>query len=238
MKISVCIATYNGSKTIEAQINSILKQIRTNDQIIIIDDASTDSTSEIIKSLNDSRIQLFVNVVNIGAVQSFNKALHLAQGDLIFLSDQDDIWMDNKITTILNEFINTNVDLIVHDAIIVKNDIIFNDSLFKYSKSSSGIFRNIFSNTYTGCCMSFRSNVLMKVLPIPQVNGIWHDAWIGIISECYGFKVNFLNIPLIKWHRHENNVSTTKSRDLHTIIKDRFYLIYHLISHLMRRKFN
>jgi len=232
------MAAFNGALNIERQIQSILNQLNLNDQLVVVDDASTDNTVSIIQSFNDSRIHLYINDVNVGTVQTFNRALHISNGDLIFLSDQDDIWMENKITTILNEFINTNVDLIVHDAIIVKNDIIFNDSLFKYSKSSSGIFRNVFSNTYTGCCMSFRSNVLKKVLPIPQVNGIWHDAWIGIISECYGFKIKYLNIQLIKWHRHDNNVSTTKSRNLYTIITDRIYLIYHIIFHLMRSKFN
>ena len=95
--ISVCIATYNGEKYIKQQLLSILKQIKVNDEIIISDDHSTDKTFNIIKSFNDTRIKFFLNNKGKGYTRNFENALEKAHGDIIFLSDQDDIWIDNKV---------------------------------------------------------------------------------------------------------------------------------------------
>ena len=100
MKISVCLATFNGSKFINRQLNSILCQLCDSDEIIIVDDASTDNTISTIKKNKSPLIKLYINTENIGPASTFNRALGLASGDLIFLSDQDDIWEVNKISYI------------------------------------------------------------------------------------------------------------------------------------------
>ena len=84
MNISVCMASYNGEKFIKRQIISILSQLSKKDELIIIDDASTDNTISIIKKINDNRIKLSVNEKNIGPVNTFNKALNSAKNELIF----------------------------------------------------------------------------------------------------------------------------------------------------------
>ena len=229
MKISVCMASYNGSKYIKIQIKSILIQLAKDDQLVIVDDFSSDNTLSIIESFKDSRIKLFKNTKNVGVVGTFNRALNKTNGEIIFLCDQDDEWLDNKVSFIKNFFISNDIDMVVHDAKIMQGGSIVTNSLFGQIGSSSGLFKNIYSNSYTGCCMAFRRTILRKILPIPNKKGIFHDAWIGILAKFYKFKVIFIATPLIVYNRHESNVSTMKRRSVLKIIPDRINLIIALI---------
>ena len=234
MKISVCMAAYNGAKYIRLQLVSILNQLGPNDQLVVVDDGSTDNTVQIIKSFKDSRIQLHINMVNIGIVRTFDRALHLVQGDLIFLSDQDDQWYDNKISIISKILSSQDVDLIVHDAMITEENHIISNSLFKFGNSNAGVIKNFISNTYTGCCMAFKRDILGKVLPIPAKKGIFHDAWIGIMAEYYGYKIAFIDVPLIEFRRHDRNTSTLKRRGIIRILSERIVLLLAIITHIIR----
>ena len=236
MKISVCMASYNGSKFIKNQITSILSQLDKSDQLVVSDDCSSDDTIIIIESFKDSRIKLIKNKYNIGVVANFESALKVANGDIICLSDQDDEWLDNKVSFIRNFFISNNIDMVVHDAKIMKGGNIVTNSLFEQIGSSGGLFKNIYSNSYTGCCMAFRRSILKKILPIPNKKGIFHDAWIGILTKFYRFRVIFIATPLIVYNRHEANVSTMKRRSIHKIIPDRINLIVSLIRRIIYGK--
>jgi len=237
ISVSVCIATYNGSQHIEKQLRSILIQIGLNDEVIVVDDCSTDDTISVINNLNDVRVKVHRNLKNVGVVQTFSRALALAKGDVIFLSDQDDFWYPDKVFTVIKVFNTQSIDLVVHDAIIINEDRIISESLFNYSNSGSGILKNIISNTYTGCCMSFRRELIPNVIPIPSKPGLYHDAWIGIISECFGFKNVFVKTPLLEWNRHGGNVSVTKRRNLFLIFFERFLLIMSIFQRLGKKKF-
>ena len=230
------MASYNGSRYIMNQLKSILGQLAKNDQLVIVDDCSLDSTVRIIESLKDPRIKLFKNTRNIGVVGTFNRALKNAHGDIILLSDQDDEWLDNKVSFIRNFFISNNIDMVVHDAKIMQDGNIVTNSLFKQIGSSGGLFKNIYSNSYTGCCMAFRRSILRKVLPIPNKKGIFHDAWIGIVAKFYKFRIIFIATPLIFYNRHESNVSTMKRRSILKIIPDRINLIVSLIRRIIYGK--
>ena len=91
MKISVCMATYNGELYVAEQINSILSQLNYNDELIIVDDCSSDKTIDVITSFGDERINLIKNNKNIGVNKSFSKSILLSTGDYIFLSDQENM---------------------------------------------------------------------------------------------------------------------------------------------------
>lgn len=236
MKITVCMATYNGSKYIKNQLKSILAQLAKNDQLVIVDDCSFDNTVKIIESFKDPRIKLFKNIKNIGVVGTFNRALKNANGDIIFLSDQDDIWANNKVSFIKNFFISNKIDLLVHDAKIMQGGRIVANSLFEQIGTSGGLFKNIYSNSYTGCCMAFRRNILRKILPIPIKKGIFHDAWIGILAKFYRFRVIFIATPLIVYNRHEANLSTMRRRSIYKIIPDRINLILSLLHRIIYGK--
>lgn len=232
-KISVAMATYNGEKYIKEQINSILNNLSKDDELIISDDGSTDNTIKIIKEYikKDSRIKFF-DGPKLGVKQNFANAIKNCTGDYIFLSDQDDIWEPNKVSEVMNYFKNEKVILVEHDCTIVDNDYnIIEDSFFKFRKCGKGTIKNIYKNTYIGCCMAFDAKLKEKILPIPN-NIEMHDQWIGLIAERNG-NVKFINKNLIKYRRHGENVTTLKHYPLKKMIINRLNLIKEYIK---RRK--
>lgn len=224
MKVSVCLATYNGEKHIKDQLDSILCQLSEHDEIIISDDGSTDDTRNIILSYGDPRIKLFVHKasntvknrpINYQVTKNFENALQNVSGDIIFLSDQDDVWAKTKVKEILAVFEFQNVNLTLHDAILVDGqDQIIADSYFQILRSKPGFVNNIIKNSYLGCCMSFDKSVLNKALPFPQ-NLIAHDMWLGLIAERVG-KVAFIDQKLISYHRHESTVTSSGKKSRHS----------------------
>lgn len=215
--ISVCMATYNGEKYIKEQLSSILSQLSEKDEIIVSDDSSTDKTVEIIESFQDKRIKILKNNKFRQPNLNFENALKYSKGDIIFLSDQDDVWVKNKVEIILNQL--KKYDLIVSDAFITDKKLnITNESLFSEVNSNRGILKNIIKNTYYGCCMAFKREVLKKALPFPKTREIGHDLWLGIIADRY-FKVKFLKEKLIYFRRHENTLTTIKKSKRRLIVK-------------------
>ena len=167
MKISVCLATYNGEKYIKEQLDSILPQLSANDEIIISDDNSTDDTINIIRSLNDERIKIYVNKTK-GIVKNFENALNNASGDIIFLSDQDDVWKNDKVKKILSAFSSDNsLTLVFSNAeIIDENGVSKNYRFFKDNKANdTSLLKTFFKNQFLGCTIAFKSELKLKILP-------------------------------------------------------------------------
>lgn len=204
-KISVAMATYNGEKYIKEQIESILANLSTEDELIVSDDGSTDSTLNIVKSFSDERIRI-VEGPKCGVKKNFENAIIEASGKYIFLCDQDDIWTDNKVDTVLNTFEEKKCLVVVHDCSIVDDEgNIICDSFFSFKKSGRGFVKNVITNTYIGCCMAFDSSLKDKFLPIPQDIEM-HDQWIGLIGDLNGENC-FIPDKLISYRRHESNAS-------------------------------
>ena len=232
--ISVAMATYNGEKYIKDQLDSILKQLSMDDEIIVSDDGSSDDTLKIIKDYNDSRIKVFQGPKK-GVKQNFSNAISKCSGKYIFLSDQDDIWIIDKVNLLLEEFEkNNNTCCIVHDACIFdsKTNKIIENSYFKFRNSKKGLIHNIIKNSYIGCCMVFKNELKSYVLPIPN-NIKMHDQWIGLIAEKYG-EVKFISNALIKYRRHSENVTDMKCGKLSEMIKNRICLIKELIKRRLK----
>lgn len=235
-KISVCMATCNGEKYIYHQLESILSQIDESDEIIISDDSSSDKTVEIINTFDDKRIILFENNRFHSPAYNFESALKKATGDMIFLSDQDDIWMENKvkiITGLLQQY-----DLVVSDCIIVnEKEEIIHKSFFKKRGSGKGFVNNLIKNSYVGCCMAFNRKILDIALPFPE-NLPMHDIWIGMICELYG-STYFCDEKLIKYRRHENSASPTSGQSPYTVkdkISFRANLLFKIIARFLERR--
>lgn len=230
--ISVCLASYNGEKYIKEQIESILVQLGSDDELIISDDGSTDKTLDIIRSIIDPRIHLY-NYNQGCYTKNFENALAKAKGDFIFLSDQDDIWIPDKVKLTLATFENTHADFIVSAATLVdQNKKVILESSFATGKTRTGFWYNLAATSYIGACMAFKRDILPRVLPIPGENKyIAHDYWIACICERY-YKTALIEKPLILYRRHGDNASPAfgKSRlSLWERIYKRFYTLYFVI---------
>ena len=235
IKCSVCMATYNGENHIHIQVTSIISQLSENDEIIISDDHSTDNTIDILKSFDDPRIKIFKNGSKRGPVGNFENALSKASGDIIFLADQDDEWLNNKVATHLNLH-QMHYDLVLSDAIVTDEigNVIF-DSFFKERDSKPGILNTLIKNSYIGCCMSFNKKMLDYALPFPPYIHM-HDWWIGLIGEIKG-KTIFCDKKLIYYVRHNNNASPTLGKSGYSVlkrIKNRIQLFYGMLFILLK----
>jgi len=205
-KISVCIATCNGSKFIMEQLHSILPQLKFDDEIIISDDSSSDRTLDLIELLSDSRIHIYNNTNEKNLVFNFENALKHVTGDIIFLADQDDIWMPNKVTTMLRHL--ETADLVLSDCLVVNaGNIIIFPSFFEKNRSKPGFVANLIRNSYIGSCMAFNRKILDHALPFPSDISM-HDWWIGLTGEFIG-KSFFCGEKLIAYRRHQTNASAT-----------------------------
>ena len=129
MNISVCIATYNGEKYIKEQLDSILVQLGEDDEVIIGDDGSTDLTLDIIKSYNDPRIKIYKNSFK-NLILNFESTLEKAKGDYIFLSDQDDVWLPNKVKDSLKDLFKYDV-VISNCKVVNKNLDVIHESFLR-----------------------------------------------------------------------------------------------------------
>ncbi len=235
MKISVCIATYNGEKYILEQLHSILPQLREKDEVIVSDDSSSDRTLDLIKSIKDHRIKIFANNHYRNPVYNFQHALRQATGDVIFLSDQDDLWLDGKVEAVMKAL--EQADVVVTDCKIVDDNLnVLTESYFQFRKSGKGLLKNLYSNKYLGCCMAFKSKILDKALPFPPKLPM-HDIWLGFISELFYTSV-FIPVPYILHRRHLANTSSVSKKSeasFLTKISFRWNTIKHWPAVLLRR---
>jgi len=214
--LSVALCTYNGEKYIEEQLNSILKQTLPVDEIVICDDGSTDRTLQIIASLNNDTnptIHVHHNETNIGPIRNFLKAINLCSGDIIFLSDQDDIWFPNKVETIYNYFkSHIQTDALFTDAILIdSNGRLFNDNYTLWSyyfddisrkRCEIGLMIEEFCTTAhaTGATMAFRKQLTKR---FPQRYDIWHDEMIARLAVS-SHSLAYLPECLIRYRIHNN----------------------------------
>jgi glycosyltransferase involved in cell wall biosynthesis len=229
MKISVCMATYNGERYLQEQLGSILSQLGANDELIIVDDASQDATCDIIERLRDPRIRLIRNETNQGVLASFETALRNTMGEIIFLSDQDDVWHPEKVSRFLHLFkTRPEVTLAISDARIIDGDgHVISPSRVAGRKFSPGVLTNLVKNSYLGCALAFRRNILRYCLPFPPSIPM-HDMWIGILNQMYG-ETAFLHEPLLSHRRHGRNASPDKHASYSQIFRWRMYLIFNLV---------
>jgi len=201
-KISVCMATRNGERFLRRQLDSILVQLSAEDELIVSDDSSEDATMEIIKSYPDTRIRFLGCSSFFSPILNFEHALLHARGEVIVLSDQDDVWLENKLPVIRKFFRNGHTrQLVVLDGLIIDEDEqILYESIFEKIHAGKGMIKNVYNNTYLGCCMAFSRDLLDIALPFPRRIPM-HDMWLGLLAELFG-TVEFINEKTIMYRRH------------------------------------
>lgn len=224
MKRSVAMASYNGARYIEEQLRSVLSQLGPQDEVVVSDDGSTDGTRALLETLagQDSRLRV-LSGPGKGVVRNFEHALAAVTGDIVFLCDQDDVWQPDKVAAVSAAFDDPAVWLVMHDARVTDDALRpVADSFFALHGSRAGYYRNLWRNSYIGCCMAFRRELLSLALPFPE--GIpMHDQWLGMLANRRG-GVRLLARPLIDYRRHAGTATTDRHGTLTNMLRNRWVL--------------
>lgn len=233
------MATFNGAKYIERQLDSIIPYMLAGDELIISDDGSNDETIKVIMSYQQkySNIRLVAGPRQ-GVVRNFESLLERATGDIIMFADQDDIWMPEKLSKIRTAFeSDPNLNLVLHDMLITSNEQIDNNekgtSSFAIRQRKHGVLYNLIYNGYYGCCMAFSKEFRDEIVPFSRKTNMY-DQWIGLIAE-HDKKSLFIDEPLIIHRVHGKNMSQKQSLKGSLMSKWKLYRAYRdFLSHRNR----
>ena len=219
--VSVVMATYNGERFIEAQIDSILSQSYSALELIICDDDSSDGTIEIIESYRkkDARIFLYQNSERLGFVKNFEKGMGLARGSYIALSDQDDIWEVTKLQVLMDEMLQKEhsypkTPVMIHSdlSVIDEAGILKYPSYFKFKKYTLKKTKDLGHiagpSGVMGNTLLFNKALKEKVLPFPDCIA-FHDQWIALVNEVCGVRVT-VEKALVRYRVHQSNSSNSE----------------------------
>lgn len=217
IKISVAMCTFNGARYIEDQLRSLANQNRHPDELIICDDRSTDSTVDIIKRFAKTapfQVDIRINETNLSSTKNFQRAIGLCSGDIIALSDQDDVWYSEKLRLIEDAFVcNPSIGATFSDADIVDQDlkhlgyrlweVLGFDQQERWMTERRRLFDVLLKrNVVTGATMAFKRKYIERILPIP---GVWvHDGWIALMISATE-AVMPIEKPLIMYRQHAAN---------------------------------
>lgn len=207
VSVSVAMATYNGERFLKEQVLSVINQTYKPSEIIICDDGSTDSTVTILEQLcldfPDAHIKLYVNKNNLGYQKNFEKAVKLCTGEYIALCDQDDVWLPNKMETLLS---NIGSNMMIHSdaSLIDKNGKVLCKSFTRqYGKKHKPVFLDLIMCPYiTGCTALFRKELVPETVSFPV--SIPHDYFLSLLAP--SGSITYCNRPLVLYRQHENNI--------------------------------
>lgn len=214
-RVSICMATYNGAAFIEEQVTSILEQIAPTDELVLVDDGSTDRTVEVLERLRDPRFVLHRNGTNRGHVYSFQKAISLSRHPIIVLADQDDRWLGGRLTLLVDALeqsgamvVSSNSDYMDTHGRPIRHSVHRVAAL--HSRHHFGNIVRIFIGRagYFGCTMAFRRELMPLILPMPKFVES-HDLWIALASNLIGSNVHVERSTIVR-RIHGQNASLTR----------------------------
>lgn len=238
--ISVVLAAYHGERYIQKQLESVVGQLRQEDELVVsIDDASpTDQTWAIVQAFAASHREVKIVCLkgpNQGVISNFEYGLSQAQNPLVLLCDQDDVWLDNKVEVIRKAFQkNEKLMGLVHDCALCDEKLeIIEPSFFAFHHSKNGLISNLVRNSCIGCCMAIRKEVINASLPFPKIP--MHDQFLGLQAMRLG-EVLFLPEVLSLYRRHDQNLSKLKPASIANQVKWRAQLLQALAKRPIQSK--
>ncbi len=214
VRVSVALCTYNGARYLKDQLDSIASQTLPPHELVVCDDRSTDDTVAIVQAFASHvpfPVRLSVNHANLGSTKNFEQAIQRCEGDLIALSDQDDVWRPRKLERMVAAFAaSPDVGAVFTDGEVVDDRLRplgyrlweaagFGPSRrerFEHGQAVEVLLKN---NVVTGATLAFRRDFLKAILPIPAT---WvHDAWIALLIAALG-RVAIIDEPLVLYRHH------------------------------------
>jgi glycosyltransferase involved in cell wall biosynthesis len=217
MRISVAMCVYNGEHFLEEQLESIGRQIRLPDELVVCDDGSTDGSPVVIERFaarTSIPVRSFRNQANLRTTKNFEKAIGLCGGDVIATADQDDVWYPGKLARIEAEFDRSpDAGLVFSDADLIDGDgrpigvrlwpsVKFSDAGRRRLERGAAFEVLLRRPVITGATMAFRSSLRDFVLPM--LPGWTHDKWIGLMAASVTRLLPIAE-PLMKYRRHSSN---------------------------------
>ena len=235
--LSIALCTYNGSKFLREQLQSLANQTLQPFEVVITDDCSTDDTISIIQEFTDRlNIRIFINESSLKVTKNFEKAVSLCSGDIILMCDQDDIWHPDKLAKISHFFQeNPNQLAVFSDAVLVdergislnKNfwsAVRFIEPQIQKFKDGKVVELLLAGNRTAGCMMAFRKELTAKIIPFPtHIPLMIHDNWITIVVAMMD-SLGLIEEKLISYRQHDfQQIGTRKKEVGKTVtLKDRF----------------
>lgn len=203
--ISVVMATYNGERFLRKQLDSIIAQTYPNLEIVVVDDASQDQTLAILREYQaiHAHVQVFESQQNRGYIKNFERGLRLCTGDFIALSDQDDIWLPEKLSVLFREI--SDHDLAYCNSELIDdqdNSLGIKLSDLKNHQSFWTPLNFVVGSSASGHAMLIRKVVIEKSLPLSNL--MTHDYWIGFIST-FSTPMKYVDEVLVLYRQHESN---------------------------------
>jgi glycosyltransferase involved in cell wall biosynthesis len=228
LNIAILLAFYNGRRFFEQQFNSIYNQLDDNDILIIYDDFSADSEWLTKKYSGKEKVQVILGSHNIGPCAVFETLMKGRQKDILVFSDQDDIWMNNKLTLIRETF--QNKDLLVISSNVTEIDeqncVVVPSHGFNYNASTS-ILKNLIKPSFIGATMAIKNDSLKFLLPFPRYVYM-HDMWVSVLAVISKRHIG-IKEPLISYRRHSQVFTPHRSNLFRKVYWRICYLICLLI---------
>jgi len=225
VRVSVCLAAHDGAEYVGEQVRSILDQLGPADELLVVDDASTDATVAVVEAFEDPRISVHHYDVNVGSVRTFERALGLARGAYLLLADQDDVWVPGRLEAMVAAL---QTDGVVATSVAVLGDppgrprwpLRAGDS-HRYAANVAAVLVGV--RWYFGCAMGLRRDLLPLVLPFPTWLTESHDLWIGLVGNV-SHEMRHLEAPSVERRLHAANQTPLHWRSLPTILRARVML--------------
>lgn len=211
-RVSVAMCTCDGRPFVEEQLASILSQTRPPDEVVVCDDASVDGTAEVVEAVATERpsVRLVRNAERLGIRANFEQAVGACRGDLVFLSDQDDVWLPRKVESMVAPFADESVGLVRCDALVVDEALRPRGStlLDRHRRRARSV---LVPFGVFGSAMAVRASLVPAVTPIPAT---WpHDVWIALVAGALGEEAT-VEVPLQLYRRHGTASSPARFVDL------------------------
>jgi len=230
--VSVCMATYNGARYVAGQLRSILDQLGADDEVVVVDDASTDDTVVRVRELDDPRIRIVEAEHNRGYVRTFAQALGLAGRELVLLADQDDVWVPGRVDLMVEalargEVVATNLGTL-DGPDTIRGPYGQRDWRLRSGQSRQHV-RNVLgilagNRPYYGCAMGIRRSSVERVLPFPAFLAESHDLWIALYGNVARSIVHLDDRTVLR-RFHGENVTPDRPRGPWQVAQSRLLLL-------------
>jgi glycosyltransferase involved in cell wall biosynthesis len=236
-KISVALCTFNGAEFLSKQLESIKQQTSPIHELVVCDDGSSDETLAIIERFSKQvafSVHVHRNPINLGSSKNFEQCMAMCQGDLIFLCDQDDVWMPEKVEKIVNYLVENP-----EKEAVFSNATMIDQAGFPTGKTSfeqieftpevqnlwqqGGSFRILLKGyVVTGAALAIKKKALTKIGAVPNITKeLIHDGWIAL-NLSMANQIGFINTCLIQYREHSNQQVGFKSKPAHVSLLQRF----------------